>query len=187
MFKSLMFKMLSALLQFSILSLLSQVSNSKVVQGYIRTGENWAYMTRFCFLSRHGRFKYELSYTTDLGTQNIDLYYDTPTQWERVYGKHASMKTCAEKESVLQVTSFFEKRSMTCIMYGLYCSKVENNQFINLTASIPSSGCKLHKADITGALEVIRCESMRNFNTARERWWFVALSNCNSTNGLHMG
>ena len=35
--------------------------------------------------------------------QNIDLYYDTPEQWERVYGEEGDLKTCAEKESVLQV------------------------------------------------------------------------------------
>ena len=29
-------------------------------------------------------------------------------------------------------------------------------------------------------------QGTRNFNTARDRWWFVAVSNCNSTNGLRM-
>ena len=43
--------------------------------------------------------------------QNIDLYYDTPEQWERVYGEEGDLKTCAEKESVLQV-----KKDTMCLL-----------------------------------------------------------------------
>ena len=89
---------------------------SKVVQGYLRTGENWAFLTRFCFLSVHGQFKYEVTYMTEYGVQNLNLYYDSPTQWERVYGKHSNMKSCREKESVLQVrlsTLFWYKYETT--------------------------------------------------------------------------
>ena len=44
-----------------------------------------------------------MEYEEHFGVQNIDLYYDTPEQWERVYGEEGDLKTCAEKESVLQV------------------------------------------------------------------------------------
>ena len=44
-----------------------------------------------------------MEYEEHFGVQNIDLYYDTPEQWERVYGEERDLKTCAEKESVLQV------------------------------------------------------------------------------------
>ncbi|XP_059081294.1 transmembrane protein 145-like isoform X2 [Tigriopus californicus] len=137
----------------------------KVLQGFLRTGENWSFLSRFCFLSLHGRFQYEISYDEDYAVQNIDLYYDTPTQWARVYGDESRLKTCAEKESVLQV---------------------ENNQFINLTTDMLVAGCKRHVANVSGAVPHIICKGTRNFNTARERWWFVAISNCNSTNGLSM-
>lgn len=36
-------------------------------------------------------------------TQNFDLYYDTQTQWPRVYGDDSNLTSCREKESVLQV------------------------------------------------------------------------------------
>ena len=48
-------------------------------------------------------YQYEVEYEEHFGVQNIDLYYDTPEQWERVYGENGDLKTCAEKESVLQV------------------------------------------------------------------------------------
>jgi hypothetical protein len=64
--------------------------------------------------------------------------------------------------------------------------QVENNQFINLTELSPVAGCTRHVANVTGAVGVIQCKGTRNFNTARERWWFVAVANCNSSKGLQM-
>jgi hypothetical protein len=148
-----------------ILLIQIQTNDSKVVEGVLRTGDNWAFLARFCFLSLHGRFKYELQYEERFGVQNIDLYYDTPTQWARVYGKESNLQSCEEKESVLQV---------------------ENNQFINLTSEMVVSGCKRVTYNISGASAMISCKGTRNFNTARERWWFVAISNCNSTKGLQL-
>lgn len=49
------------------------------------------------------KYQYEVEYEEHFGPQNIDLYYDTPEQWDRVYGENGDLKTCAEKESVLQV------------------------------------------------------------------------------------
>jgi hypothetical protein len=78
---------------------------AKVVQGTLRTGDNWAFVSRFCFLSMQGHFQYEVQYEDVFAVQNIDLYYDTPQQWARVYGRKSDLKSCAEKESVLQVRS----------------------------------------------------------------------------------
>eukprot|EP00095_Tigriopus_kingsejongensis_P008718 maker-scaffold352_size199037-snap-gene-0.42 protein:Tk08718 transcript:maker-scaffold352_size199037-snap-gene-0.42-mRNA-1 annotation:"hypothetical protein DAPPUDRAFT_54015" len=147
------------------LGFITHQGKAKVIQGFLRTGENWAFLSRFCFLSHHGRFQYEVQYDEVYGSQNIDLYYDTPAQWERVYGRDSNLKTCAEKESVL---------------------KVENNQFINLTTEMLVSGCERETFNETGAIPQIGCQGTRNFNTARERWWFVAISNCNSSQGLSL-
>ena len=51
----------------------------------------------------------QITYEERFGVQNIDLYYDTPEQWERVYGKKSDLKSCAEKESVLQVDNSLEQ------------------------------------------------------------------------------
>ncbi|CAH2016378.1 unnamed protein product, partial [Acanthoscelides obtectus] len=71
---------------------------SKYVEGYLRTRENWAFLARFCFLSQEGQFEYEIEYNEDQGDINLLLYYDTEDQWPAVY---KSNKTCRQKESVL--------------------------------------------------------------------------------------
>ena len=90
--------------------------------------------------------------------QNLDLYYDTDSQWPVVYGEESNLTNCREKESVLQV---------------------ENNQFINLTSEVVYSGCQRHRVPRDNTT-YFRCRGSRNFKTARERWWFIAVSNCNS-------
>lgn len=79
---------------------------AKLVRGHIVSGENWKFLARFCFLSMHGKFEYDIIYDASYGEQNIDLYYDTKHQWARVYGDSADLTTCSEKESVLKVQDF---------------------------------------------------------------------------------
>ncbi len=74
------------------------------VGGHLLSGENWRFLARFCFLSLHGRFEYDVEYEESYGVQNIDLYYDTASQWARVYGERADLTNCRQKESVLQVS-----------------------------------------------------------------------------------
>lgn len=125
-------------------------SNNKIVSGDLKTDV--------------GRFTYNVRYDASYAVQNIGLYYDTESQWPRVYGDMADMITCREKESVL---------------------KPENNQFINLTTKVYQSNC-FKEIDTTSQKEYIRCNGTRNFNTARERIWHFTVSNCNSTKGLQL-
>ncbi|KAG8226358.1 hypothetical protein J437_LFUL007715 [Ladona fulva] len=70
-------------------------------------------------------------------------------------------KTCEEKESVLNIAQ---------------------NQIINLTTELPQhSGCieKQNGDRITWV-----CHNIRSFRSSRERWWFIAFSNCNSSKAL---
>lgn len=82
-------------------------AEAKLVRGHIVSGENWKFLARFCFLSMHGKFEYDIIYDASYGEQNIDLYYDTKNQWSRVYGDSADLTTCSEKESVLKVRPIF--------------------------------------------------------------------------------
>ena len=91
------------LLPFFLLLFLRENVRAKLVRGHIVSGENWKFLARFCFLSMHGKFEYDIIYDASYGEQNIDLYYDTKYQWARVYGKSADLTTCSEKESVLKV------------------------------------------------------------------------------------
>ena len=96
-------------------------SDAKVVQGEIWTHENWKFLTRFCFKNHHGEFEYDLRYDETYKVQNIDLYYDTPEQWPKVYGKRVELTTCTEKESVLQV------KKVICSISGTFSQISEIN------------------------------------------------------------
>ena len=95
------------------------IVDTKVVGGQLWTGENWKFVTRFCFLSSYGKFEYDVQYDVSYGVQNIDLYYDTEEQWYRAYGHQSDLTSCREKESVLQVCSItsilFECTVRTCV------------------------------------------------------------------------
>ncbi|XP_038219824.1 transmembrane protein 145-like [Zerene cesonia] len=70
----------------------------KWVEGRVNTKENWAFLSRFCFLSLEGQFEYLIEFERDMGTPNLLLYYDDESQWPSVY--HSSM-TCKDREAVL--------------------------------------------------------------------------------------
>ena len=78
-------------------------SDAKIIQGTLWTHENWRFLARFCFRNDHGSFEYDVRYDESYAVQNIDLYYDTPEQWTRAYGRKADLTNCMQKESVLQV------------------------------------------------------------------------------------
>ena len=46
------------------------------------------------------------------------------------------------------------------------------------------SGCVRENESEADGTRYIRCQGVRNFNTARDRWWYVAVSNCQSVKGL---
>ena len=63
--------------------------------------------------------------------------------------------------------------------------QIANNQFINLTEKVVVSGCQRINETLSGVPK-IQCRGTRNFNTARDRWWFVAVSNCQSAKGIQL-
>ncbi|XP_071034809.1 transmembrane protein 145-like [Parasteatoda tepidariorum] len=133
---------------------------STILQGELRTNKNWAFLARFCFLSEFGRFEYTIDYPKAFKTQNILLYFDEKNQWPAVYQKN---KTCREKESVLII---------------------ENGQVIYLNESTFRSGCIDHPEE--GKKDWLRCHNERTFESRRERYWFIAISNCDAKNGLYL-
>ncbi|XP_075549074.1 transmembrane protein 145-like [Dermacentor variabilis] len=134
---------------------LATTSHSKIVRGVLKTSENWAFLTRFCFLSLQGHFIYEFQYPVEYGPQNLLLYYDEKDQWPAVYKKP---KSCSQKEAVLNAA---------------------NGQIVNLTDYFEWSKCDIVES-------VYRCRDKRRFKSARERWWFIAISNCNASKGLYL-
>ncbi|KAJ6223065.1 hypothetical protein RDWZM_001610 [Blomia tropicalis] len=140
----------------------------KVIEGDLVTDKNWIFLTRFCFLSREGIFEYNVSYPQEYSPQNLLLYFDAKSQWPAVYKQN---KTCKEKHSVL-IDDF--------------------NQVINLTEykkeyrATTASGCKLDQTPDENNVTWYRCVHHRTFQSYRERWWFIALDNCDTQMGLKL-
>ena len=98
---------------------MAHMAHGMYMEGELSSEENWIFLLRFCFLSLHGVLEYDIEYPEvslannsnvstwitiqAYATQNLDLYYDTVTQWPRVYGDNSNLTSCKEKESVLQV------------------------------------------------------------------------------------
>ena len=54
-----MFKML--LVTTIVVSVIT-LTNAKYMEGDLNSGENWVFIARFCFLSFHGKFEYDVEY-----------------------------------------------------------------------------------------------------------------------------
>lgn len=135
---------------------LCAVTRPIYVQGKCMFFQNWAFLARFCFLTEQGTFNYEFELSGQESDLKILLYYDAPHQWPSIY---PSNKTCYEKEEILK--------------NGI-------GQIVPLSTSMPiQSGCVENDT-------VIRCNSYRRFRSSRPRWWFIALADCSSTNGLNV-
>ena len=79
-FEPLVYKIWQALLLFIFLfscDNIKHVVQAKVVRGHLLTGENWKFLSRFCFLSNHGKFEYDVTYDASYGMLNLDLYYES--------------------------------------------------------------------------------------------------------------
>ena len=44
-----------------MLSIIS-MGQTKYMEGELNTGDNWVFLTRFCFLSLHGKIEYDIEY-----------------------------------------------------------------------------------------------------------------------------
>ncbi|XP_042227156.1 transmembrane protein 145-like isoform X2 [Homarus americanus] len=133
-------------------------AHAKYVEGFLKTSEKWAFLTRFCFLSDDGTFNFNVEYNAEYAVEKLLLYYDSPKQWPAVY---KSFKTCEEKEAVMR----------------------QKNQFINLTLYSMHALCEVITVSDKKSFH---CQGTRTFLSSRERWWFIAVSNCESTKGLEL-
>ncbi|XP_076659282.1 transmembrane protein 145 [Halictus rubicundus] len=138
------------------LLLFTELIETKILRGRLITRDNWAFLARFCFLTDQGTFRYDFELSGEEKELKLLLYYDAPDQWPSVY---PSNKTCIEKEEIL--------------WDGI-------GQIVPLTTRLSvQSGCKDEGS-------VIRCTSYRRFRSSRPRWWFIALADCSSKNGLNI-
>ena len=143
-------------------------TDCKVIEGKLITSENWHLVTKFCFMDKEGTFEYDVQYDMEYEVQNINFYHDAPYQWGRISGGKTNLVTCKDKESTLER---------------------KNNQMINLTERVITSGCNIIKKSneiVKKSATVLRCTGKRTFNTIRDRYWYIVISNCDSTKGLNI-
>ncbi|CAL1534665.1 unnamed protein product [Lymnaea stagnalis] len=139
-------------------------TETKWIEGTIKTESDWEFLTRFCFLTQQGTLSYEFKYPVEYGAQDLLLYYDTPGQWDSVYLRG---KNCSESMSVLNP---------------------ESNQIITLSTrgsgTSAFSGCEVVN---TGIKPWFHCRSRRSFKSSRERWWYMAIARCGPPSGQVKG
>ncbi|XP_026467473.1 LOW QUALITY PROTEIN: transmembrane protein 145-like [Ctenocephalides felis] len=170
------------------------IANGKYVEGHLKTFENWAFLARFCFLSHHGQYEYHIEYSKSLGVPNLLLYYDSETQWPAVY---KTKKTCAQKEAVLSIqdnqiiplsTLYPDSIRSGCYIRDPATSEDDNGKHIRyykFKTKDFNSRIKRHSLDTEGkATLTVVCRQKGRFLSARERWWYIAVSNCRTNKGL---
>ncbi|KAE8749390.1 hypothetical protein FOCC_FOCC003904 [Frankliniella occidentalis] len=151
---------------------------------------NWAFVARFCFLSDDGTFQYRIEYDKEYATQNLLLYYDSNRQWPA---------TCEQKEGVLsvsqnQIVNLTELRADSgCVLSTVPPLSPSCNES-STAAGCGASGAARGPPGRRGRKQapavvrrhILTCHNVRKFRSARERWWFLAVSNCNATKGLNL-
>eukprot|EP00062_Callorhinchus_milii_P016870 gi/632968644/ref/XP_007900639.1/ PREDICTED: transmembrane protein 145 isoform X2 [Callorhinchus milii] len=127
-------------------------ARAKYDSGTVETDEKWVFLTKFCFLATKGQINYHIRYPQEKYNVNLLFYHDEKSQWPSVYKNRS--KDCWSKEAV---------------------AAIEKNQLFNLTQSFPLSGCQVMEEN---GINYTDCQRGLGFKSARERWWFLAVSNC---------
>jgi len=153
---------------FCIISLI-QLSQGKIVSGVIDSDSNWVFVARFCFLGSAdsskpghvGRLSWSVTYNMSRDGEKSStphyllLYPDD--DWETVYP--GDSLNCTQKKDVLSGTG--------------------NSHWISPVKAF--SGCK--EIDIDGVPHY-KCEAGKTFGTPTEKWWYIVIENCASTQGI---
>uniref|UniRef100_T1JAQ3 Uncharacterized protein n=1 Tax=Strigamia maritima TaxID=126957 RepID=T1JAQ3_STRMM len=150
----------------SLLLLRLATVDSKLIEGVLQTNENWAFLSRFCFVKKGGRYEYKFEYPSQYKVQNLLVYHDANEKWKAAYKTN---KSCYEKEADLNPSQ----------IVNLTKSKFDRN----------NHGCReVSKIRINSTLinSTVECNASWTFTGARERWWYMAISNCNSKKGLYL-
>ncbi|PAA85042.1 hypothetical protein BOX15_Mlig023548g2 [Macrostomum lignano] len=134
-------------------------TEGKYISGILKSDSDWQFLTKFCFSPSSGSLQFNMKYPVPYLTQNMLLYWDKRNFWESVYKTDL---TCTEKESKLTPSDLqlFRLRPGNNDIPGLDCKTVRNGS-------------------------QLQCNSQKfSFNSARPRWWYIVISNCNTRNGL---
>ncbi|XP_052285418.1 transmembrane protein 145-like isoform X1 [Dreissena polymorpha] len=150
---------------FLLVLSLSSYSWGKWAVGEINTLEDWVFLTRFCFLSDKGTLRFEFEYPVEYGPQNILLYFDTKDQWPAVY---KTDKSCIDKVEVAAIERGQRLR--------LEPRPLTGSTPVPLPTYIDCAYKTINNQNM------VVCDDGRYFKSARERWWYIAISRCQEAN-----
>uniref|UniRef100_A0AC35U632 GpcrRhopsn4 domain-containing protein n=1 Tax=Rhabditophanes sp. KR3021 TaxID=114890 RepID=A0AC35U632_9BILA len=130
----------------------------------LTSNTNFAFLEKFCFVSEDSQVSFRFEYPEHYGIQTMYLYYDAPDQWMTVYKKNL---TCEQKIKI---------------------ADVKNNQAIELTTNpeYPQVSVNCIKVQKEYNLTWIHCSGNKSFISARPRWWYFAIANCNASEGIYV-
>uniref|UniRef100_A0A4W3IA98 Uncharacterized protein n=1 Tax=Callorhinchus milii TaxID=7868 RepID=A0A4W3IA98_CALMI len=114
--------------------------------------QKWVFLTKFCFLATKGQINYHIRYP-QVSIKHYSIYRTSIVYKSLNTGPKFS-EDCWSKEAV---------------------AAIEKNQLFNLTQSFPLSGCQVMEEN---GINYTDCQRGLGFKSARERWWFLAVSNC---------
>ncbi|CAL2049021.1 unnamed protein product [Caenorhabditis brenneri] len=152
------------MMKTNLLILLTALFNHQYVvqgkrsQGILSSKRDFVYLDRFCFQSETGALEYSFKYPMFYPTQMLLLYFDTDDQWPRAYKQ---LSTCEDRVTLLTNHS-------------------DNHQVVYLSVFVPDSSgngrCQIQRDALMA--EWVVCTGTRVFRSARSRWWFLAIANC---------
>ncbi|CAI5454422.1 unnamed protein product [Caenorhabditis angaria] len=150
--------MLPTIFLFAYIFSLTIFVDTKRTQGILSSKKDFVYLDRFCFQSETGTLEYSFKYPLFYPTQMLLLYYDTEDQWPKAYKQ---LTTCKDRVQLLT-------------------NRSENNQIIKLspfqTDFAGNGRCKIYQDNLDA--DWVLCMGTRIFKSARSRWWFLAVANC---------
>uniref|UniRef100_T1J4F2 GPR180-like N-terminal domain-containing protein n=1 Tax=Strigamia maritima TaxID=126957 RepID=T1J4F2_STRMM len=59
--------------------------NSKIIEGVLETSKNWAFLSKFCFAKKGGRYEYKFEYPSTYNVQSLLAYHDANEKWKTAY------------------------------------------------------------------------------------------------------
>ncbi|XP_017786554.1 PREDICTED: transmembrane protein 145-like [Nicrophorus vespilloides] len=81
---------------------------------------------------------------------------------------------------------YFVELNQTSISNEIDYEKMNyDNESTSVPTEITTTKAPIKKR-ATGGGRTIMCRNSRRFRSARERWWFIAISNCNASKGIHI-
>lgn len=136
------------------------LSSGKFLSGKIHSADNWVFVSRYSFTDDIGKLDFKVEFTATKECCPGIAYYEDDS-WESAYQNNGM--DCRSKISRAKALFAFENTTRS------------NNL---------SNGHYSMQCFVINGTNLRRCSGTLRLNSVDSRWWFFAISHCNSTQGL---